>query len=262
MAIDPALHPIWARLENGRYRRNFAGRDRATRDLHLLDEMIEGLRARVPHLQGSDAERANNDIELFTNERPKIVEAQQSGPDTDRSLKLGTRANNQFQLYNNVFAGKPRVSRSPALLARITASLETILSEMRALKEGGLLSASNDRNIGIVEERLEMYRRELDQVKKAQSDAGANLRGQLGTAANEIFRAYRDEFQGKNRQEADPDRLHALIEQLHPVAREMEALQERAADDVNADNLRKVLDHLGLYENEFQLIVQAKISGR
>ena len=43
MTPDPTLDARWARILSGRYHRHFGGRDRATRDLLLLDEIVAAL---------------------------------------------------------------------------------------------------------------------------------------------------------------------------------------------------------------------------
>jgi hypothetical protein len=136
-------------------------------------------------------------------------------------------------------------------------ALERIQGEMEGLRGASVKSDTNDRNIGIVSERIAAWKTELSAVEAAQREVGAEIRAHLGRSANEIFDAYRKEFQGKDRASCDPDRLHVLCEQLHPIAKRMSR-----DDAVNAQNLRLVVEHLDLYEREFGQVVQARISAK
>ena len=260
MTPDPTLDARWARILSGRYHRHFGGRDRATRDLLLLDEIVSALEPVAGRLKGNDRDAALRQLEILRAERPKIVEAQSRGSNEERVSRLATRANDQFAIYRQVFAGQERASREPQLLRRMVAALRRISGEMEGLKSAGVKSEQNDKNIAIVAARIDDWVGEISTIESTQAELGDKLPSYLGRAANAVFQAYRDEFQGKSRAASDPDRLHVLCELLHPIARRMARVE--GEDPTNAQNIRLVVDHLDLYEKEVALIVQARLASR
>ena len=260
MTPDPTLDARWARILSGRYHRHFGGRDRATRDLLLLDEIVAALDPVAGRLKGSERDAALRQIEVLRAERPKIVDAQSRGSNEERVSRLATRANDQFALYRQVFAGQERASREPQLLRRMVAALRRISGEMEGLRSAGVKSEQNDKNIGIVAARIDDWTAEITAIESTQAELGEKLPSYLARAANTVFQAYRDEFQGKSRAASDPDRLHVLCELLHPIARRMARVE--GEDPTNAQNIVHVVDHLDLYEKEVALIVQARLASR
>jgi hypothetical protein len=260
MTPDPTLDARWARILSGRYHRHFGGRDRATRDLLLLDEIVAALEPVAGRLKGNDRETALRQLETLRAERPKIVDAQSRGSNEERVSRLATRANDQFVIYRQVFAGQERASREPQLLRRMVAALTRVSGEMQGLKNAGVKSEQNDKNIGIVAARIDDWVKEIEVIESTQAELGDKLPSYLARAANTVFQSYRDEFQGKSRAASDPDRLHVLAELLHPIARRMARVE--GEDPTNAQNLVHVVDHLDLYEREVALIVQARLASR
>jgi hypothetical protein len=260
MTPDPTLDALWARILSGRYHRHFGGRDRGTRDLLELDEIALALEPVAGRLKGSDRDSALRQLEILRTERPKIVEAQSRGSNEERVSRLATRANDQFAIYRQVFAGQERASREPQLLRRMVAALRRISGEMEGLRSAGVKSEQNDKNLGIVAARIADWDTEIAAIESTQTELGEKLPSYLARAANAVFQAYRDEFQGKSRAASDPDRLHVLCELLHPIARRMGRVE--GDDPTNAQNIRHVVEHLDLYEREVSLIVQARLASR
>lgn len=269
-AVPAARIRLWAELAFQRYRREFAGRDRATRDLQLLIEIRDDLgtlrdEAKAVHAKAPEQqldrvitaiERA---VRLYDDEADAIRRARRNG----RPAEIGTRyarlANVQFELYQQGFAGKSRVSRHPPTLHRIVNALDEIRRGMQALALDGFRDEANTRNIGIVENRITQYRREIEAITAARRTASPSDRaGALGTAANQVFADYRAAFAGKDRSSRDEDQLALLAERLVPIAKEMDALDREAGEDGNARNLRIVTDNLELYAREFEAIREAK----
>src|SRR5678815_3279649 len=161
MTPDPTLDARWARILSGRYHRHFGGRDRATRDLLLLDEIVAALEPVAGRLKGNDRDTALRQLEMLRTERPKIVDAQSRGSNEERVSRLATRANDQFAIYRQVFAGQERASREPQLLRRMVAALTRISGEMQGLKSAGVKSEQNDKNIGVVAARIDDWVKEI-----------------------------------------------------------------------------------------------------
>ncbi len=260
----------WANIEFHRYRRHFAGESRATRDVALLSEMIdrlEEIRAAMGELAdehevaglGQDIETVEANLEQYRRERDRIRQARADGSSDERASYLAVAANEQFAIYRDLFAGKNRVTRRPALLARVVETLEDLRDAMAELEREGGSSEENRDNLELVEENLEMYRDELEAIRQARSQLDADeLAAHLGSAANETFEVYRDRFAGEDRHSRDLDRLGRVCDELYHLARQMAEIDEREGLEMNAENLSVVVDNLSLYQREYDAIEDAR----
>ncbi len=253
-----------------RYRRHFAGKARATRDLGLIDEMIDDLETteegmadvigkdRKPDLQ-RDLDLVRRTLETYRTERKEIEKARKTGTDEERASALAEAANGQFQIYASHFAGKSRATRRPALLARVTEQLESILASMRALKKAGLATGHNDGNIEIVEKQLETYKVELDEVRKARKGiAFGDLLGMLGGAANDVFDTFRKDFAGQDRKTRDLAKLSAMCDELGDIRRQMIDLGRAEPSASNDSNIDIVSSQLANFEQEWEQVELAQ----
>lgn len=269
-AVPAARIRLWADLAFQRYRREFAGRDRSTRDLLLLLEIRDdlavllkealALHAQAPEQQldrvGATIDRA---IKLYDDEADAIRRTRRTGSPADVGSRFARLANAQFETYQEGFAGKSRLSRHPPTLLRIVKALDEIRRGMQALALDGFRDEANSRNIGIVEERIAQYRREIEAITAARAAASVSERtSALATAANQVFSDYREAFAGKARETRDELLLCRLAERLVPIAREMDAVDREADDETNERNLRIVTDNLELYGKEHEAIREAK----
>lgn len=256
----------WANFASARYRRNFAGQNRATRDALLLNEMIEDLerlvplisdqRTRVDSTELKEAhESAQQNLNLYRSERDAVRSAQRQGTPEQQADLLARLANDQFKIYTDHFAGKSRMSRRPALIERMLNNLEHIHERMQALTAEGLTEGSNTQNTEIVRGRLEGYRKELEEIRNTKSTAAFDdLVNALGEAANNIFAEYREHFAGQDRATRDLDLMNRLCEGLYDIARQMDDLDRVRDHDTNQSNLGIVLDNLRMYDREFDQI--------
>ena len=269
-ALEAHLLANWARLTYARYRRHFAGQSRTTRDLGLLSELVadlERLQVEIGDLWaryqseslGQARNRVHESLLLYREERGAIAAARGAGTLGEQASILATVANAQFRLYSDHFAGKSRLSRRPARLERIVGTLTQTRDRMDALRQQGLHDPSNERNIGVVDGRLELYRKELEAVRSArqQTSMEALVRG-LGEAANAAFDQYREHFAGQDRGTRDLQLLDSILEELHDMARQMDDLDRVRDDPANQRNLAIVLDQIRSYDREDQLIRDAK----
>lgn len=270
-AVQAFRHRLWAELNLHRYRRNFAGKSRSTRDVHLLEDIrtflertreeLRALHEAGPHLEISGAiEDVGRTIDLARAERERIREARQEGTQAEQGTRLAQLANAQFSLYQKGFAGQSRTSRHPPRLQRIVAALEEVGAGMTRLQRAGFQSPENDRNIGIVTERIAAYRKELGAMTEARRSASSDDRANaLGGAANRVFDLYRSEYAGKSRSEVSLDRLDEIFEELLPIAIEMDELDREEGHDQNERNLALVLDQLLMYQREWIAIRDAQV---
>lgn len=251
------------------YRRHFAGQDRGTRDRMLLHEMVgelEEIQRRMQNLVEQGADGARRDLEtvtqqlgMYRDEVTNIARAQTVGTQEEVANRLAQLANAQFALYRNHFAGKSRVSRRPALLERIIANLEEYQAEMLELRDDGYASEMNRNNIRIVDQNLELYRKELTEIRNARTEtAVSDLAGALGGAANDIFKTYGEQFAGKDRRTRDLDLLSVLCDQLREIALQMREIADEIDLETNNNNLHIVEERWSTYEDEYRRIAEAK----
>lgn len=263
-----------ANLVFARYARHFAGKDRSTRDLALLGELVEELKqidkrmtSLVEESNAQDFERdrkvVRDNLAQYQKEIELIDNAQKSGTPEQRAGVLATLANNQFAVYQAHFAGEPRVSRRPALLMRIISSLKKIHERMVGYRDGGLDLDFNTRNIGIVEDRLKIYENELGEVRKVrQATSMPDIMGELGGAANKLFDDYRSGFADKARTQVDLDMLGTICDKLSEIRRQMSEMSWAEENEMNTKNLEIVTEQLVMFEGEYEAVVAAKAQAK
>ena len=259
-----------ANMVFGRYMRHFAGKDRSTRDLALLGEIVDDLKQidkRMASLIAEaklsefarDREVVSQNLAQYQKEIGLIENAQKSGTPEERASILASLANAQFNTYQTHFAGEPRISRRPALLMRVISSLKSIKERMVAFKEGGLDVEFNDKNIEVVTGRLEVYESELAEIRKLrQTTQMSDIMGELGGAANKLFDQYRQAFANKPRSQVDLDLLGNLCDKLGEIRRQMSDMGRAEENEMNEKNLDIVMQQLVMFEGEYEAVVQSK----
>lgn len=263
-----------ANLVFSKYARHFAGKDRATRDVAILGELVEDLKQidkrmtqllEEQHVADFERDRTvvRENLAQYQKEIELIEKAQSSGTKDEQASLLATLANNQFQVYQGHFAGEPRVSRRPPLLMRVIGELRKVKDRMTAFKAGGFDAEFNERNINIVTDRLQVYENELAEVRKArQTTPMTDLMGELGTAANKLFDAYRQGFADKPRAQADLEKLGMICDKLGEIRRQMIELSWAEDNEMNAKNLDIVTEQLVMFETEYEAVARAKASSK
>jgi hypothetical protein len=255
-----------------RYGRHFAGQDRLSRDVGLLSEMIEDLKAIKKRMQTAYAKKKTDayarDIEIVTQNQTmyegellEIQKAQATVLGDERSGLLATLANAQFAVYRTNFAGQSRASRRPQLLMRAVDNLKRIREEMKILEKAGVDPEHNPKNIEIVNQNLTMYESEVAEIRKArQATSMVDLMGMLGGSANETFEQYRTNFAGKNRSQVNLELLGNICDRLGELLRQMVDLSRAEENDSNERNMEIVSDQLAMYEQEFEAVRTAQAS--
>ena len=258
-----------------RYVRHFAGQDRATRDTALLGELVDDLRQidkRMTALVEGDAKSpeflndrkvVRENLTQYQKEIELIATAQKTGTPEEQASILATLANNQFNVYQGNFAGEPRISRRPALLMRVVATLKKIRELMSKLRDEGLKIEFNDKNLTIVDERLAVYETELGEIRKLrQATSMTDIMGELGGAANKLFDEYRTNFADKARTQADRQRLSNICDKLGEIRRQMSELSWAEESDMNTKNLDIVNEQLTMFESEYEQVSKAQATSK
>ena len=261
-----------ANLVFARYRRHFSGQDRRSRDLALLDELIddcEGLQrsaaelvvARAPEGLRKDLEIITENLSLYRRERTAVAEARDNGTPEARASTLADLANRQFQLYALHFSGKDRMSRRAGLLKRIMSALNGISDGMGALSAQGEGGEATMKNAGIVGERLGMYKGELAQLEALQTRSTAFQRlHAVEAAASTILSEYNREFAGQDRATRDPDKLSILCDAMGEVERQLTALVDRFNLGVRHRPTARIRDLAVMLEREHEAVLKARLN--
>jgi hypothetical protein len=263
-----------ANLTFSRYMRHFASQSRETRDLELMEDMIDELTRvekemtavinRTPSAEEfrNDRSTVQQNLEMYKNELTQIRDAQTKGSPEARAERCATLANNQFELYRIHFAGQNRVTRRPQLLQRMIKSLERVQGIMKTVQQSGYAPDFNQGNIDIIEQNLQMYRSELAEIRKTkEQNRPEDIAGELGNNANQLFAEYRTNFAGKNRTTVDHRLLSSICDRLFEIYRQMRDLNRMNAGEMNAKNLEIVTDQLSMFCREYDQIVEAKKAG-
>ncbi|RVU48064.1 hypothetical protein EA187_01100 [Lujinxingia sediminis] len=259
-----------ANLVFGQYRRHFAGKDRRTRDMGLLMEIItdlEEVRARMKALVKShraeiepNLQIVEDNLRMYRNEAHQVEAAQTQGTPQEQADLLATLANEQFSLYRDHFAGKSRLTRREGLLERMIEQLKRARVGMQRLKKRGLRSQANERNVGIITDNVKLYTGELAAIKEARAELTTEqIAGSLGAAANEVMAEYREHFAGQNRATRDLAKLSLMCDQLAEIGRQMHAIEVKSPLEMNAKNLDIVSDTRTMYEREYREVEKAKV---
>ncbi len=252
------------------YARHFAGQNRSTRDLGLLAEMVEDLKQVEKRMHainkekpspdfGRDIDVVSTSLQQYQRELGEIGKAQAMGTPEERANLLGGLANSQFEIYAHHFAGKSRSTRRPGLLARVVDNLKRIKADMKKLHDGGFTEEFHVKNMGIVDEQVAAYDKELGEIRKARRETPmGDILGMLGGAANELFAEYREHFAGKDRTKVELARLSRLADGLNEIRRQMIELGNVEGSDSNDQNIEIVTQQLAMFEGEYEAIATAQ----
>ncbi len=270
-AVQASVLGTRANIVFHRYARHFAGQSRSTRDGSVMADMIEQLRTiqadmqalaqKAPALQQvkDDLKVVAGRMQQFEEERRNIGAAQSDGTSEQQASALAGVANNLFAQYRSNFADLPRGTRRPERLARMIDAAIQVGDRMKALQQQGLADEHNDRNIGIVAERLAAWQSELTAIRAERQKATiSSLESDLGTAANAEFESYGSHFAGKERKTRDLNKLRDILDRLDDVERQMQRLDEVHGRPANARNLDIVRDTLVTYIDEWEQIETAQ----
>lgn len=268
-AVESSRIITRANLVFGHYHRHFSGKERRTRDLHRMEEIVSELEdvrdmmasmlETYPEVLRPNLEVVKGNLEMYRAEKDRIAEARQTGTLAEQADTLAYLANEQFRIYREHFAGKSRHTRRPALLERLIAELTDVRTQMRGLKNRGLSSESNVRNIDVVTKNLDLYQGEIKEIRTARKNVTAEqYAGSLGAEANSLMDEYREHFAGQNRATRDLERMSRLCDGMREIALQMEALDHESPTEVNSRNLDIVLDTWTMYEGEYKRIEEEK----
>ena len=254
------------------WRRHFAGRDRRTRDLVMLDQVViaklgralgrmRELAGAAPDLvKAEQLESLTGQFEVFKDERSEIDKARRAaaeGAESDRAVLLVVEAQQALERYRVHFAGQPRVAGSLARMDAIVALLARLKAELEALPEEA--RAAQNENLMVLTNELATRREERAAIAEALAATTPRERGgQLGLVANQMFQVYARDFAGQDRATRNLALLGNVCDRLTDVAEQMAELDATGDDPVNRKNRPVVEDRERAYEREWVAIAQVK----
>jgi hypothetical protein len=244
------------------YAGGFAGQSRLTRDLAVLDRIVDRTKSVLKRIdqipsaaQGPELLRlrdaAAQSLQLYGAERAAIVRAQDVGPTFESFSTEATSANLVFARYARHFAGKDRAGRDLALLGELVDELKQIDKRMgQLLQESPTKDFERDRKV--VRDNLVQYQAEIDLIDKAQKTGTPEERASnLALLANAQFAVYQTHFAGEPRVSRRPALLMRIISSLKKIHETMVKFREGGLDlEFNHKNIAIVEDRLRVYENE------------
>jgi len=256
---------------HGRYMLHFADQSRITRHVEILDELVPELESLARELEalGQDErvetlrEQAKERLALYVGERELIQEVQVAGPMAVEVAVLMERAEIVRATYRRHYAGESRLTRDWLQLDGMVDDLVEIQQQLSTLSSGYGASEAVSGAVKTVTNELDLYRREVREIKAAQRDASGEKRfGMLATLANNQFALYRGHFAGHGRSSRRADRLELVISNLRLVFGNMKRLnQGELSDDVAAThrgNMETVSDRLDAYRIELEAVRDAQ----
>lgn len=252
---------------DGRWQREFAGKPRHTRDLGVLDGMIEkaeGVVRKAKALRGESGEAlrryASEQLALFTKERAAIAEAKFERPEIASVHELGRAIDATTAVWRRHYAGQDRRSRD---LVR----LEGLVSELGALYErlGAIAAAHPDlvklEGLEGIGNQLELLKSEVKAVGEAKAAlAGRDRVVNAFTEAQQGLDRYRAYFAGQPRASCEPAILEAILGRLDAALAILDAAsaEDREGVDDFEKNRTVVREQRDLYQQELGLVKTAR----
>lgn len=254
---------LWFRV----YARHFAGQPRASRDLERMSELVDGLRA-VEREMAADAALNASNLEIvrerlgvYGEEIERIEEARRSVALEEQSGLLGGRANTLFAVWDQQFAGLPRLSRRPERLEALVRGLTEIREAMRRLPEPSDAERAEvqGQNLQVVERRLEIFESELAAIRQArETTAFEGLVDALVQERDAIMRSWDESFAGQSRRTRDLVKLHALCDRIEDVEVQVQRLSERFVSSELTAQTGLIRDLRDMLESEAEKIREAQ----
>ncbi len=250
-----------------RYESDFAGQARATRDLAVMDELLNRLRSVVAELEKlakSDGvtaalEQARGRLSMYQTERQAIVDAKAGGTEAVEFARLAAQANFVFARYQRHFAGQSRGTRDLGLLKEMVEELRTIRQRMSVILSVKP-NTSYQTDADLVTRVVDQYTDETRQIERAQSEGSPEERAsRLADLANAQFAIYDKHFVEKSRITRRPALLQRVVENLRRIRSSMRELKLSGPTvENNRNNIGIVEQALRHNESELAEIRKAR----
>ena len=165
------------------------------------------------------------------------------------------------QSYQNSFAGQSRLDRDTALIDKLIARTQEVVSSVANLPEA-VRSADLNRINDQARTALALYQTEKREIQKAQAAGPAYSEfAELATRANFVFSRYGRHFAGASRGTRDIGLLSEMISDLDRVHRDMKDAAKGAKNATYETDIELVQTNKKMYEKERAEIEKAQAEG-
>ena len=162
--------------------------------------------------------------------------------------------------YHLHFAGQPRVTRNAEMMRLMLEQATSIQTEAQPLSAE--LTGVEDL-LALCGERLELYKGELTEIKRAREEVGPSgvEAAILGARANYVFARYRRHFAGRSRSTRDLGLLLEMTRDLEKIHNHMGELTQVFAGGSLSKDMEVVGEYLEMFRAEHQEIATARGAG-
>lgn len=270
---SPTLQMIRSEIDQigAEYDARFAGQSRVTRDLTVLNDVVNRMKRALGDLEriqrtvpasefGKLRDTVRQSLQIYETERKEIMRVKSLGPDYEDFDALRTQANLVFGKYHRHFAGKSRNTRDLGLLAEMIDDLERIGEAMAEIAPSVPPGHGTKEDMELVENNRKMYITERGEIVEARGMGTAEEQaGTLAECANNQFKLYDVHFAGRARQTRRPDLLQRMIDTLTQVQDRMKTLRAQSPDlTQNVENIGIVEESLATYRTEIDEVRKAR----
>jgi len=253
------------------WRRHFAGQNRGTRDVARLEDLVTRLTAYETEMNAIAESQPDlvkpegvmdvgAQLQLFQEELVELKKAREGVAGKDRLVNAFSEAQQALDRYKAHFAGQPRATCDPTIMAAIIARLKGALTILDGANGTDAAEIEGfEANRTTVGQQLALYESELGLVKTARDTAPPrDAGGLLAQSANAIFETYQKNYAGQSRHTRDLRLLSDLCDRLADIGAQMKICADEVADQSLRKNEEIVGDRRRLYENEWVEIAKAK----
>lgn len=248
---------------NRQYTANFAGQSRHTRDLELLERLIERQGAVLVKAKklGKPARKIVEIIReryrMYKAEHVLIAQSQTLGAEDVAMGSASRKIKDIMALYERLFSGQNRLTRPDAFLPVFIADLKEQFKALRLLDPDDV--AVHKEQLDAAEGHIELLSGEIREIRNSRSDLERDgYEAVNAEVANTYFRLYQVHFANKSRISRHPPVLAVILTGLEGVAAVFEDLAARGyKSETLEDNRAIVAERLAAYRAESEQLVEA-----
>lgn len=249
---------------HNRWTREFAGKPRHTRELAVLEKLVEKAAAlvhkakQIPGEKGDALEKAVRErLQLYTTERDAIAEVKFVRPEVGLVHQLGLEIDRVLAAWRRHFGGRDRRTRDLGLLDTLIARLGRAVARLKELAPENADVVKVESLDGVVTQ-LEVMKDERSEIEKAKRGlAAADKTPVLLAEAAQALDRYRVLLGGQPRATCSLAHMDAVIATLRGIQLDLRTPGGGELDEAQAKNLAVIDQNLEAYVAERERIVKA-----
>ncbi len=268
------LQTLWERVDDfhQHYALHFAGQPRLTRDIDIIDSLIDGLERTIRETQGRGdpatlelqelLDIANEHLEMYREERAAIAKVQkEEGPKACEVAGLMTRVQAVLHRYTRHFAGHERHSRDLGLLGEMIDDMTLLGQELDTLRGGPKVEFAQEER-DLVDQYIELFSRERREIGQARDTGSLSEQGYiLGAAVNELLATFQSQVVGLSRFVCRPELLMRLIAELEDLRERLVSLETLGLHaEFHRENISNVDENIAVWREELHKVKNVRAS--